>query len=162
MKSTRIKTEQGFTLIELMIVVGIIGLLATIAIPKYLQWQAKSVQSEAKANLGGVYSAEIAFFGEKNRYSGFTEIAFRVKGSNQRYTYRAVSTDSAGNPQAVDVLQPAAGLTAENGTYSAAVSSGGFTATATANLDGDGTLDEWHVNDAKAELFVPDKNDAIQ
>lgn len=160
--STRIKTEQGFTLIELMIVVGIIGLLATIAIPKYLQWQSKSVQGEAKSNLAGVYIAETAFFGEKNRYSGFTEISFRVAGSSQRYTYRAIPTDGAGNPQAVEVLQPTAGQTAENGKYSADVSAGGFTATATANLDGDGTLDAWHVNNAKAELFFPDFNDATQ
>ena len=57
--------KKGFTLIELMIVVAIIGILAAIAIPNFLRFQAKSKQSEAKTNLGGIFTAEIAYFGEQ-------------------------------------------------------------------------------------------------
>jgi prepilin-type N-terminal cleavage/methylation domain-containing protein len=63
-----IKRSEGFTLIELMIVVAIIGILAAIAIPNFLKFQCKSKQSEAKVNLAGIFTAETAFFGEYNTY----------------------------------------------------------------------------------------------
>ena len=64
----RIRQSEGFTLIELMIVVAIIGILAAIAIPNFLKFQCKSKQSEAKTNLSGIFTAEKAFFGEYNTY----------------------------------------------------------------------------------------------
>ncbi len=64
-----IRTANGFTLIELMIVVAIIGILAAIAIPNFLKFQCKSKQSEAKTNLSSIFTAEKAFFGEYNTYS---------------------------------------------------------------------------------------------
>ncbi len=63
------RKSKGFTLIELMIVVAIIGILAAIAIPNFLKFQCKSKQSEAKTNLAGLFTAEKAFFGEYNTYS---------------------------------------------------------------------------------------------
>ena len=59
------RKQEGFTLIELMIVVAIIGILAAIAIPNFLTYQMKSRQSEAKVNLGAIKTSEIAFQGER-------------------------------------------------------------------------------------------------
>jgi prepilin-type N-terminal cleavage/methylation domain-containing protein len=64
------KSEQGFTLVELMIVVAIIGILAAIAIPNYQTYQAKARQSEAKIALSAIYTALQSFQAEKASYTG--------------------------------------------------------------------------------------------
>ena len=80
-----LKSNSGFSLIELMIVVAIIGILATIAIPNFNRFQAKAKQSEAKGNLSGLYSAEKAFYAEWNQYQGnLPDIGFVPEG---RLTY---------------------------------------------------------------------------
>ena len=66
------RKQEGFTLIELMIVVAIIGILAAIAIPNFLQYQMKSRQSEAKTNLGAIKTSEVSWQGERGCFLAVT------------------------------------------------------------------------------------------
>lgn len=56
--------RKGFTLIELMIVVAIIGILAAIAIPKFADLIRKSNEGATKGNLGSIRSAISIYYGE--------------------------------------------------------------------------------------------------
>ena len=126
---SRIHNRKGFTLIELMIVVVIIGILAALAIPRFMQATTKSKQSEAKQILKQVYTMQRAYrqeygsYGDNGEaYSGaapgtFGDIGVEVQ-SSAIYTY----TMTAG----VDA----------------------FSCVATANLDDDGTIDTWTITDA--------------
>jgi len=67
---SRGESVNGFTLLELMIVVAIIGILASIAIPSFQSFQNRSKRSEAMGNLVGIARAQKGFFAEFNSFVG--------------------------------------------------------------------------------------------
>jgi type IV pilus assembly protein PilA len=74
--------SSGFTLVELMVVVAIIGILAAVAIPNYQKYQAKARQSEAKIALASVYTAEKSFSTENGSYTAcLMEAGYTPDGS---------------------------------------------------------------------------------
>src|SRR3989304_7743325 len=80
------RDQKGWSLIELVIILGIIGGWATIAMPSFLRFQARAKQSEAKANLQAIFKSEKAYYAEASMYGSFASIGFGPEGGN-RYTY---------------------------------------------------------------------------
>jgi type IV pilus assembly protein PilA len=81
-KLTR-KSDKGFTLIELMIVVAIIGILAAIAIPNFLRFQLKSKSSEGKVNIAAIRTAEESYLAEFGSYVAAAVNPAAVPGSQK-------------------------------------------------------------------------------
>ena len=63
------QNRKGFTLIELLIVVVIIGILASIAIPKFANTKSKAYITAMKSDLRNLVTAEEAFFADSSHYS---------------------------------------------------------------------------------------------
>jgi prepilin-type N-terminal cleavage/methylation domain-containing protein len=131
------KNSKGFTLIELMIVVVIIGILAALAIPRFMRSTTKAKMSEARQLLKQIYTMQRAYRQENDTYTlngasasaaapnAFATIGVEV-GASARYIYDMVSTVNT------------------------------FTCTATANLDDDVTDDVWTIDDTGTLTHVTD------
>jgi type IV pilus assembly protein PilA len=118
-----IRRSRGFTLIELMIVVAIIGILAAIAIPNFMRFQARSKQGEAKSNLRSLFTSQRSFYQEKDAYTTLIgAMGFSPERGN-RYYYRAGS--SSPQKRTVVTLTPAStddGITVDQAKYPTASS----------------------------------------
>lgn len=87
MKSSTLKSQSGFSLVELMVVVAIIGILAAMSVGQVQKQIAKARQSEAKSNLAAIYTANSSFRSEFNTYgSNFGPLKIEFSG---RMRYRS-------------------------------------------------------------------------
>lgn len=163
--------QEGFTLIELMIVVGIIGILASIGSTNYIRYQAKARQAEAKFALAAVYSAEKSFYTEFQAYlSCPTCIGYSPEGSRQFYQvgfwangtssvtgygglYNPTTTGPSNMPQGWSIGGGGAGCTvgtAQANTGAAGADPQTFLVAAIGQIrNGPISCDEWTMNESK-------------
>lgn len=92
-----LKRQDGFTLVELMVVVAIIGLLSAVAVPNFKKYQAKSKMSEAKLQLSALYTAESSFYSDYNMYSNCLTYMGFDPGPEVANRYYAIGFSNAAN-----------------------------------------------------------------
>ena len=126
-----LRKQEGFTLIELMIVVAIIGILAAIAIPNFLQYQMKSRQSEAKTNIGAIRTSLVSFSGERGCFIGLaawpTAAPFPPQAGQKTIPVSWSPVANQAGPLATN--PPAPGFCANGGTFAGNFTDIGFVAT---------------------------------
>jgi type IV pilus assembly protein PilA len=144
----------GFTLIELMIVVAIIGILAAIAIPNFLKFQLKAKTSEGKTNLAAIRTAEESVFAEYGAYVSADTSPMGPPTNNKLAWFDegapGMNFDGLGWIPEGDVYF----------IYGVAANSAGtaFTASADADIDGDTDLQTWGYQKAVSGGVIPSKD----
>lgn len=135
----RPKSNKGFTLIELMIVVVIIGILSAMAIPRFMSASTRTKQSEAKLILKQIYVNQRAYFQENGEYWDPGGAILTTADPNAFQMILAELMQEARYQYEISVTGPA------------------FTATATCvapGLDDDPAPDVWTINE-DGELLNP-------
>jgi type IV pilus assembly protein PilA len=156
-----LKRQDGFTLVELMVVVAIIGLLSAVAIPNFKKYQAKAKISEAKLQMSAAYTAEQAFFSDFNMYHtclaymgynpaveapsryysiGFNVVGAIADGAMTSAANSGLSTIAADCPDDLAALNGRSFFNAGKGIGAAFTSNAGITTSSIGLQDATGTM----------------------
>jgi type IV pilus assembly protein PilA len=131
----------GFTLIELMIVVAIIGILAAIAIPNFLRFQLKAKSSEGKTNLAAIRTAEESYFAEYGNYVSADPSP--PTGSMAPFNQKTIYSDAFADLGFDIIGWEPEGMVFFNYSVEINAAADEFTAGSGADIDNDGTPQVW-------------------
>jgi type IV pilus assembly protein PilA len=94
--------QSGFNLVELMVVVGIIGILSAVAVPRFSTFKARAIQTEAKSGLNGLFLSMQAYEANYGQFPVFpvgnataAGVGFAINGNAPKYGYTVVSNAGA-------------------------------------------------------------------
>jgi len=143
------RISKGFSLVELMIVVAIIGILAAIAIPNFITMQLKAKRSELPGNVDGIKTAELSYDAAFDAYvtaaaapTSAPSKAYRDWTTNADYTKLGWKPDGQ-----------------VRGSYQANEATTDFTVTASCDVDGDGDFANYSATTSiNATLDTADAN----
>ena len=139
----RMKNESGFSLVELMVSVGIIGVMSSVAVPKYQKFRANAAQSEAQSTLSSIYTLQQLRFVEDSAYTsvlgtGAGGLGY-VPSNDSRYDYATKAYKKNGT---------ADGDASDSTRFKATAASKAALASCIAPTTGD-LKDRWCVNENK-------------
>ena len=101
------QSTAGFSLIELLVVIIIIGILSAIALPSFLNQAAKAKQTSAKLTVGSVNRAQQAYRVEKPTFAGtWTDLEVGIPDQDQDYTYTLSPVDDIEATIAAESVAP--------------------------------------------------------
>jgi len=86
------KSKAGFSLVELMIVVAIIGILSSLAVPRFQGFQAKAKATEGRTSLSHIFTLQNAYHGDNDAYGRLQDIGFSLNGATAIDDALAAST----------------------------------------------------------------------
>ncbi len=96
---------DGFTLLELLVVVTIAGILSAIALPSFLNQANKARQAEAKTYVSAINRGQQAYFLEKSTFGNLTDLELAIS-SSKAYTYSSVPAGEGLTATAATVASP--------------------------------------------------------
>ena len=149
----KLRNRKGFTLVELMIVVAIIGILAAIAIPNFLNFRLKAKTSEAKSNLGAIRSTQVAYFAEWSTWVGGQTFVPILDRTNNDFKQ---AWNPSGGASRFSIL----GFAPEGNVFFSynlegtewPVTNDGFTSNAEGDLDTDGVISQYKITSNDTEI----------
>lgn len=153
--------KDGFSLIELMIVIAIIAFLAAVSMPTFSKMMAKSKRTEAYLNLHALYAAQKVYWAEHGSYTtslngpdsaGWSPEGYHGGGSDENFYYTyGFAQGGEGSSYFTGKLQTSAAFLSGS-----SADKTGFVAYAVGDIDGDGKPDILSINQDNVITIVQD------